>query len=650
MKIPFINKEPKPITEQDFKDDGYDLKTIATVQPQGGIEFKERYYRTGDGYTNCITIYDIPKILHDNWLDRICNRSGVISVLDISTIERHESVKKVNRSIGEQSSRLYQKNSKTMQKIEAQDAYQSLVGLGQNISQHGETMKRFVLRLYVSKDTEQALEEEVALIRKELESMGFKAQMMQFESKDNFLSLLYSYDQQKKHLSHFRKGYPIQAGQLGGGYYFNHEQLIDERGAYLGTTMTNGSFVFDPFKSDNIRTYFNILVLGKMGAGKSTLLKMIEEDQFAKGHFIRGFDKARDFAPMIRQQGGKILTLDGTDGRINILQIYGSSSISEEDLRVSQVNSYKIHLDKLKMQIKLINQDLSDTDLIEVKSAFNEFYMSYGIFDPKKGESQNVTQLPNDAYPTMSEFLKYFKDVYVPSLQSNDITEEKLRGLEKIEATITEMTQTYGDIFDGITTLEDMENEQVVMFDIEGVIALGDNVKNSVLFTALQLIWSQAMKHGRRYKNMIESGEIDEIDAKRFMFFIDECHNLINAKNEDVVEFIVKFQKEMRKFLAGVIFATQSPQELIPENPNSNVHAKLKQVFALTQSKFLMNMDPTDVKSLKGVIGGDIKDSEYARISQFHRGQALVHISGLKAMVINVSPTQDQLNRFSGGI
>ena len=30
--------------------------------------------------------------------------------------------------------------------------------------------------------------------------------------------------------------------------------------------------------------------------GKSTLLKMIEEDQFARGNFIRGFDKARDFA------------------------------------------------------------------------------------------------------------------------------------------------------------------------------------------------------------------------------------------------------------------------------------------------------------------------------------------------------------------
>ena len=73
--------------------------------------------------------------------------------------------------------------------------------------------------------------------------------------------------------------------------------------------------------------------------------------------------KQEIFAPMIKEQGGKIICLDGTDGCINMLQIFASASISESDLRVSQVNSYKIHLDKLKMQFKLLNADLTETDL-----------------------------------------------------------------------------------------------------------------------------------------------------------------------------------------------------------------------------------------------------------------------------------------------
>ncbi|MDE9920117.1 ATP-binding protein, partial [Staphylococcus pseudintermedius] len=286
-------KYEKPVTVQDYHDDGYNLDLLCEIQPQGGIDFKERYIRTGSGYTTAITIYELPKVLTDNWLDSIVNQTGVVAVFDTISIDRNTSIKKINRSIGEQGSRLYENNLKTLDKIEANDTYQSLINLGANVKIHGEVMKRIVLRLFITKTTETELEIAVRKIKKDLEALSFKAQMMQFESKDNYLSMFYSYEQQKKHLDHFRIGCPIQAGHLAGSYYFNHQELLDERGSYLGNTMTNGSVIFDPFKSDDIRTFFNILVLGKMGMGKSTLLKMILEDQFGRGNFIRGFDKAR---------------------------------------------------------------------------------------------------------------------------------------------------------------------------------------------------------------------------------------------------------------------------------------------------------------------------------------------------------------------
>ena len=646
----FKNKTEPPITELDFIDDGYDIETIAKIQPQGGIEFKERYFRTGSGYTTAITIYELPKVLNDNWLDPIINQAGIVAVFDTISIDRHEAIKKINRSIGEQATRKYEKTAKALDKLEANDTYQSLLDLGSNIKIHGEIMKRVVIRLYLTKSTEQELEIFVKKIKKELESRSFKAQLMQFESKDNYLSMFLSYEQQKKKLKHFRVGCPIQAGQLAGSYYFNHQELLDERGTYLGNTMTNGSVIYDPFKFDDVRTFFNILVLGKMGMGKSTLLKMIEEDQFARGNFIRGFDKARDFAPMIKEQGGKIICLDGTDGCINMLQIFASASISESDLRVSQVNSYKIHLDKLKMQFKLLNADLTETDLKMVKSAFDMFYEEIGLIDKSKGENQNITDLPNEKYPIISQFRTFFKTTYKERTITNGTTEIMKNGFEKIEATLNELCDSYSEIFDGITTIENMENEQVVMFDIEGLTSYDESIKNCMLYTSLQLIWAQAIKNGRKYKNLVESGELDEKYAKRFMFFIDECHNLINSNDEDVVEFIVKFQKEMRKFMAGVIFATQSPQELIPENINAKVEPKLKQVFALTQAKFLLNMEESDVSVVEKALGSVIKESEYRRIPFLKRGQALLNISGYTTMFFNIEPTSQQLARFKGGI
>ncbi|MGS4048373.1 VirB4 family type IV secretion system protein [Staphylococcus pseudintermedius] len=643
-------KYEKPVTVQDYHDDGYNLDLLCEIQPQGGIDFKERYIRTGSEYTTAITIYELPKVLTDNWLDSIVNQTGVVAVFDTISIDRNTSIKKINRSIGEQGSRLYENNLKTLDKIEANDTYQSLINLGANVKIHGEVMKRIVLRLFITKTTETELEIAVRKIKKDLEALSFKAQMMQFESKDNYLSMFYSYEQQKKHLDHFRIGCPIQAGHLAGSYYFNHQELLDERGSYLGNTMTNGSVIFDPFKSDDIRTFFNILVLGKMGMGKSTLLKMILEDQFGRGNFIRGFDKARDFAPMIKELGGKVICLDGTDGAINMLQIFASASISESDLRVSQVNSYIIHLDKLKMQFKLLNADLTETDLKMIKSAFDDFYVDIGLIDKSLGENQNITDLPNEAYPKLSQFRTYFETTFKKKVYASNPTEARKEGIEKVEATLNDLCNMYKDIFDGITSLENMEDEQVVMFDIEGLTSYDESIKNCMLYTSLQLIWAQAIKNGRKYKNLIESGEIDEKDAKRFMFFIDECHNLINSNDEDVVDFIVKFQKEMRKFLAGVIFATQSPQELIPENINSKVEPKLKQVFALTQSKFLLNMEKSDVAIVSKALGSVIKNSEYDRIPLLRRGQALLNIAGSNTIFFNIEPTQQQLNRFKGGI
>jgi len=645
------NKTPEPITIQDYIDDDFDISKIAEIQPQGGIDFKERYYRTGSGYTTAITIYELPKTVKDNWLNKIINRHGIVASVDVFSIDRHESIKKINHAIGEQSQRTTENTSQDLDKMEAGDTYRSLLKLGNSVKLHGEKMKRLVLRLYITKPTERELEEAIANLRKELEALGFKAQMMQFESKDNYLSLFLSYEQQKQKLSNFRQGVAIQAGHLAGSYWFNHEELLDPRGSYLGRTNTNGSVIFDPFYFDDVRTFFNILVLGKMGMGKSTLLKMIEEDQYARGNFIRGFDKARDFAPMIREQGGKIIALDGSDGCINMLQIFATASISETDLRVSQINSYKIHLDKLKMQMKILNSDLSETTLKVVKKAFNDFYISKGIYDSKKGENQNITDLKNEEYPVISEFFDYYKKIFKPNIiNNNKVTSKMKEGLEQIETTIDELIVSYGEIFDGITSIENMEDEQVMMFDIEGLTNFDDSIKNCVLYTSLQLIWSHAIRSGRKYKNLVESGELDEKYAKRFMFFIDECHNLINANDEDVVEFIVKFQKEMRKFFAGVTFATQSPQELIPENINSKVQSKLKQVFSLTQCKFLLNMEMSDVNCIKSALGSALKESEYQRIPYLKRGQTLLNIGGNKSLVFYVEPTQQQLARFKGGL
>ncbi|EAC7705874.1 ATP-binding protein, partial [Listeria monocytogenes] len=114
------------------------------------------------------------------------------------------------------------------------------------------------------------------------------------------------------------------------GYFLDHTFLNDKTGFPLATTATGGSFIWDIFTVNGKRTFFNAIVLGNMGMGKSTLLKLIEEDAYAKNYFIRGYDKVRDYEFLVKQQEGKYLTLDGTDGKLNPLDIYATATKGEE--------------------------------------------------------------------------------------------------------------------------------------------------------------------------------------------------------------------------------------------------------------------------------------------------------------------------------
>ncbi|CAM3359327.1 hypothetical protein [Nosocomiicoccus ampullae] len=75
----------------------------------------------------------------------------------------------------------------------------------------------------------------------------------------------------------------------------------------------------------------------------------------------------------------------------------------------------------------------------------------------------------------------------------------------------------------------------------------------------------------------------------------------------------------------------------------------LKQIFELTQYKFLLGMDQSTLAKLEDVLVDTIKESEYELIPNLERGQAILSISG-DSIVFNVMPTQERLDRFESGL
>jgi len=634
------------LTEKDkirLKEQGYDLEFIQKIQPKGGIRFGEKYVFTGDGYIGCLHIYSFAEDVSELWLTAIMNNENTVATFDVATSNKEEIIRDINRSIGE----LRDRAETARTSVEKQDATYELNNLREfahQITQGGEVVKLVHARIYVYDFSLDALEKRISDLRKELNGLNHKSCIFLFQTKQEWLSLFSSYDQQKVYqIGHSAV---LPSSSIGGGIPFHHKSLKDPRGIYLGQTSTGGAFIFDPFYSTNTRRSFNGFALGMMGSGKSTFMKMLEEGLVAKNCFIRGFDKAREYYDLAKYQGGKIIDLSGGEGMINPLEIFATKTDVKGE-KVDEYGSFMQHLSKVANMIRFLNPRITEIEITEFKSLLRNFYIDYGLLTPdyrEHPEKVKVTGLRPTDYPTLSDFSKYLH-----SVKYAKPTPQRVRTLEVIRIMVDEMVSQYGPLFDGHSTLENFENEQIVFFDIDGISQLDREVFNCQLFTALTMNWTHALKNGRKMKRLLEEGKLSPKDLNYFMVLLDECHNIINSNNLFAVEYVVSFQREMRKYSAGVFFATQSPNEILPEGASDASVSVVKTVFELCQYKIFFNLDNSVMGRMKEVLGDSLTETEYGMLPELKMGQAIVQTSSTESYLVNFDPEHEQLARFKGG-
>lgn len=623
---------------------------LASIAPEGGITFREdRYVKTGSGFEACIHLIDTPVNVGQYWLADIINRDDTVVVMDVVSENRAVTLKRLKKAMSEQQARTHEERT-LQEKYAAKYELDVLEDLNRQIAEQGEIIKEVHIRIFVAASDRETLDKKVGVIQEDLDGRSFRSSVFLFEEKDEWLSKVIPIDEQKK-LPSKRAGKGIPASTLGAGYFLDHTFLNDPTGFPLATTATGGSFIWDLFTVNGKRTFYNIIVLGNMGMGKSTLLKLIEEDSYAKGYFIRGFDKVRDYEYLVNNQGGKYLTLDGTDGKLNPLQIYATATKGEEAKEIDIAGSFQQHISKVCTLFQFMSRDATDSDIKVFEQLLTSFYIHKKLWGKQLSEKElkeiGVVNLPPESYPTMSEFLHYAEQIFAAQSQKG-ISANMQSMYEKVILTLRNMVDSYGNVFDGITTMRDFSKEQVVFFDIRGLSNMKQQVFHAQLYMSLTLIWNHAMQHGMKVKQMIENGELTFEEAIKTLIFIDECHNLINESNLFAVETITNFQREMRKFLAGILFATQSPNEMLPDGMDSSAQSKLRTVFNLTQYKFLMGMDSSVIPKLRSVMEETFTQNEYEIITSLDKGQALYYDREHK-MLLDIEATPEQLDRYRGG-
>jgi len=617
---------------------------LSDIQPVGGISFKEKYIEKGDGYECCIHIYKFPNKVRKYWLNEIMNKDNVIATLDVGNYSHNELYKDLNKSLAEQEDRTYSDRS-PMGRKRALINYQNLDYLAQSIEVNGEKMKEIHLKLFVYAKTKKELDDNVNKVMSSLESMNFRGNVNLAEQKFDWQSLTTSINGQKK-LKNKRKPNVIPASSIAGGYPFYHTYLEDPTGLFLGTTKTYGSVLFDPFFLDDIRTYYNGAVIGVMGSGKSTFLKKLLLNNTILGNATRVIDPTGEFRTLVESLGGKVISLDGTGGIINPLEIL-ATIINEETNEVDDNNSFTMHMSKMSMLYTYMSPNSGDNEKKEFNKLLRDFYEDFGI---ERGKS---TRYQKEEYPIMSDFLSFLnKRLYFDlhkKIIDKRLSEENKYRIENIILTIESLVYDYGSMFNGHSTISNIKDENIVSFEIKDLTEMDRNIFNVQLFNALTLLWNNALTQGRKEKELFENREKSFNNIKRYMIILDEAHRVININNMQGVEYLTNCEREFRKYFGGLWFATQSIRDVASNDVSSIEFEKIKKLFELTQYKCVMRQDPASQSVMSSVFQGLITDSELEKIPNLRKGEMILAINGYGNIELEVHASDEELKLFKGG-
>lgn len=641
----FTRKSDEEVKEEK----GYNPSLISEIQSQGGVSFKNgNYVKYGDGYMSCVHVYKYQSLVSDFWLEQIMSIDKCLVTLDVHTPNKKQIIEQINKSMSEQDTRFM--NAKdNIDRINARDTYNELNELYDAISK-GEIMKRILLRAYVTGKTFEELETNVKYVIEELESYNFRGAVFVNEQEWEWESLYTSFSSQQNYFNQ-RKGKEVPSLTISGGYPFHYTYLNDENGTYFGTTETNGSVIYDIFHKDNQRKYYNALMIGKMGSGKSTMLKKVVLDNAIKGDKIRILDVTGEFGELVSRLGGKQVALDGSEGIINPLQVF--KTVTEDDGSTNVEGSFTQHISKMSIFYNFLSASQDSNEIKEFKLLLRKLYEEKGIW--KDDGSIDITELSNEDYPIFSDLLalvqkELYEDIDEMIIRQN-LSKQQSDRLENIQTHLKDLVLNYGHIFNGTSSVENFDDELVVSFPLRNLTNLDQEIYQAQIFNIMSMLWDGMISNGSHQFYSFNRGQLEFDEAMKYLIIIDEAHHLINTDDtsQQAVDYLAKFMREARKYFGGLFFASHLITDFVPDGAKSENAENVKNLFRLTQYKFIAEQDAESTEKLRTVFDGQLTESEIRNIPTLEVGQVVLCISGVKNIAFNVDVSQEELSMFGGG-
>lgn len=609
------------LTEKDFE-------RLKNIYPSGGIKFLDCYINiNGNNYESAVSVYKYsPEDVGALWLIDFFREPRSIVSMDVRSINRRIVEKGIENSIGENLYELKKSNKNTAE-IDVPIKLRKHIALQEKIREEDEEFKEVDLNIYVSGKNKKELEDEVARVSDILDYERMKGSIQMNLTKEYFEGKIFP-NYQIKHV--------IPSETLAVSYPFYHSSLSDKRGFYKGKTITGGPVLLNSYHKDEYRKSYHSYYSGTTGAGKTTALKMEITEALMRGYKVFVFDVDGEQKKLAKSYGGKIVSIDGSHGMLNLLEIM---QIEDDE---EGINPYGMHTEKIKSFFQALFPNLEEDVLNDLAVYLHEFYSMKGLANRNDYNKMKPTDFPvlQDFKVWLllkeTELRQFFHDKDdQDKMLSFEMDKDNLINIKKILKCLRLVTKKtvldcedsnsmndnqdglYASWFDGHSTL-DIRNENYVTFDVSSIRSNISSVYQAQLINILSLIWGITLGNRPTNNRLLAEGRMNE-----FVFVVtvlDEAHYYLTGKYPHALDFIEKFLRQGRKYYYRTILADQDLKPYY--GVISDTNSKAKTILGLCTYKNFMNQESENLPLIKQ-LANKIPDALLNSIPYLKQGEII---------------------------
>lgn len=577
-----------------------------------GLDLTHHSYIIMDGRYYCILYIKAngyPNAVRGGWMSSLINAGeGVDIDVHLSRENRSKTIDKVAQRIRLNRTKLKGLQDTSTDYEELTNSIQAGYYIKNGIANHNEDL--FYMSVFV---TISAKTYEELLWRKQqmvdmLKSMDMYLSECRFQQEAALRSVMPFLRISPKLLKKAQRN--VLTSGAASTYMFTSFEMSDDSGVLLGVNRHNNSLCIVDLFNTKINKNANLTMCGTSGAGKTFTLQLLALRMRMRGIqcYIIAPIKGHEFKRACSKIGGEFIKIaPGSPHCINVMEI--RHTISPEMELIDEVDYNDMDsmlarkIQQLMIFFSLLIPDMTNEEEQMLDEALIKTYNEFGIT-----HDNNSLYADNTVFPPKLKKMPILGDLHRHLLE-NPMT-------ARVAAIVSRFVNGSAQSFNRQTNV-DLTNKYIVLdlSELKGkLLPVG-------MMIALDYVWDN-IKADRTKKKAI---------------MIDEIWQLIGASsNKMAAEFCLEIFKVIRGYGGAAIAATQDLSDFFGLDDGKYGRA----IINNSKNKIILNLEQDEAQYVRDVL--KLTKTEVRSITQFERGEALIHSNNNKVPVVIKASAQEK--------